>query len=256
MPGKHLWLHLTRSHQIETERVLIAHLELLKDYLLTIFTGEAKCKRHDTYLKADSTTRSTQLKFSSPGPLIVAHQESLAKILEDLSSNNYKDKPMHLKNYEYDVLYPEVSRPPEPKTTGAKSNWSSFKSVIWALQKVDELSYKKAESKYKMGFKRTEEEIIKSKCNEILNRIQKTLGDEMDINNSALGNSTADQSDLNISASCAEKLQEPIAADPPQDVNIPAADGAEEKKAGEQPVVPAVPSDDQNVEPDTTTSAS
>ena len=235
-------------------------MELLKDYLLTIFTGEAKCKRHDTYLKADSTTRRTQLKFSSPGPLIVAHQESLAKILEDLSSNNYKDKPMHLKNYEYDVLYPEVSQPPERKTAGAKSDWSfihySFKSVIWALQKVDELSYKKAESKYKMGFKRTEEEIIKSKCNEILTRIQKTQGDEMDINNSALGNSTADQSDLNISAFCTEKPQEPIAADPPQDVEIPAADGADEKQAEEQPVVPAVPSDDQNVEPDTTTSAS
>ncbi len=45
-----------------------------------------------------------------------------------------------------------------------------LKAVIWGLRKLHHLTYKKAELKWKQGFKSTKEELIKRKCNEILNK--------------------------------------------------------------------------------------
>lgn len=47
------------------------------------------------------------------------------------------------------------------------------KAVIWAIQRLDDVNYKKAEHKYKKGFQQTKEELTKQKCNEILNKINK-----------------------------------------------------------------------------------
>lgn len=49
------------------------------------------------------------MKFSSTGPLVISYQEQLAEMLENLQKVHYPDKPLHFKNYEYDVLYPEVT---------------------------------------------------------------------------------------------------------------------------------------------------
>ena len=51
------------------------------------------------------------------------------------------------------------------------SNNLNKKAVIWALMKSENLTYAKAERKYRMGFKRTDEEAIKQRCNEILNNL-------------------------------------------------------------------------------------
>ena len=70
-------------------------------------TEATDCHRHKTYLAADIVQRRL-LKFHSTGPLVVEHQMELAQILEKLSNEYYTNKPSHLNNYEYDVLYPEV----------------------------------------------------------------------------------------------------------------------------------------------------
>jgi hypothetical protein len=46
------------------------------------------------------------------------------------------------------------------------------KAVIWALRQNEGLSYKKADKKYAEGFKMTQEESIKQRCHEILNRLE------------------------------------------------------------------------------------
>ncbi len=79
-----------------------------QNFLESILTGAYDCKRHKTYVKGDVVTRR-EMKFSSPGPLIVGHQEELAKMLFELSKKFYPHKPANLKDYEYDILYPEVS---------------------------------------------------------------------------------------------------------------------------------------------------
>ena len=46
-------------------------------------------------------------------------------------------------------------------------------AIIWAIMKCDSVTYKKAELKYKQGFKQTQEELDKQRCNEILNKLPK-----------------------------------------------------------------------------------
>lgn len=53
--------------------------------------------------------------------------------------------------YDYDVLYPEA--------------------VIWAIRKLENVGYAKAEAKYKSGFPLTDEEKIKLACNQLLNEM-------------------------------------------------------------------------------------
>jgi hypothetical protein len=40
---------------------------------------------------------------------IIIQQLQVAAYIEKLSDEIYPDKPLHLRSYEYDVLYPEVS---------------------------------------------------------------------------------------------------------------------------------------------------
>ena len=44
--------------------------------------------------------------------------------------------------------------------------------MIWAIQKLDSCSVRKAELKYTTGFKQTIEESTKQRCNEILVRLK------------------------------------------------------------------------------------
>ena len=101
----------------------------------------------------------------STGPLVSEHQEQLVRFLTDLSKKYYKDKPSNLTNYEYDVMYPEA--------------------IIWGIMKLDkEITYKKADLKYIKGIVRTDEEMVKQKCNEILNKqnkLNKSLTDASDV---------------------------------------------------------------------------
>lgn len=53
-----------------------------------------------------------------------------------------------------------------------------MQAVIWGLRKLEDLTYKKAENKYKKGFKRTDEEKLKQRCNEILNNLPKAEQNE------------------------------------------------------------------------------
>lgn len=112
------------------------------------------------------------MKFSSPGPLVEEDQQTLAKLVEEISKEHYKPKASNLDKYEYDVLYPEA--------------------VIWALMKLENVSYSKAELKYRQGFKRTEEEIIRQRCNEILNKLNASL-DDSNCNNHELNESKNNQ---------------------------------------------------------------
>ena len=83
--------------------------------------------------------------------ILILKQHKVAGYIEAFSKEVFIDKPAHLTNYEYDVLYPEA--------------------VIWALRKKEGLTYRKAEMKYEEGFKMTTEEMIKQRCHEILNRL-------------------------------------------------------------------------------------
>lgn len=135
---------------------------------------EFKCDRHTIYLNADSRTRRLKLKFTYVGPLVDEDQLKLGQYLVELCKNTYLDKPQHLTTYDYDVLYPEVSLLLLWKLIlkWIKINFNAnFKAVIWGLRKIYNLTYKKAESKYKQGFRQTTEELIKRKCNEILNKL-------------------------------------------------------------------------------------
>lgn len=69
-----------------------------------------KCQRHLQYMSADSRTRRTKLKFSYIGPVTQEDSIRIGKHLVNLCKDNYTDKPTHFTTYEYDVLYPEVSR--------------------------------------------------------------------------------------------------------------------------------------------------
>lgn len=123
-------------------------------FLMAIMKGERKCERHEAYLLADTRNRR-RLRCGYVGPLVSDDQLALAKYLCELSEHNFKEKPS---NYEYDVLYPEA--------------------VIWALMKMEELTYKRAELKCRQGFKLSKEERIKSKCNDIINRQDDYVADE------------------------------------------------------------------------------
>jgi hypothetical protein len=48
------------------------------------------------------------MKFESPGPLVTEHQTALVKLLLSLQKEYFPEKPANLRDYEYDVLYPEV----------------------------------------------------------------------------------------------------------------------------------------------------
>jgi len=49
-----------------------------------------------------------EMKFESPGPLVTEHQTALVKLLLSLQKEYFPEKPANLRDYEYDVLYPEV----------------------------------------------------------------------------------------------------------------------------------------------------
>lgn len=118
-----------------------------KDFIISILTNSLKCDRHSNYINGTLSERK-EMKFKSTGPLVVEDQKKLAEFLIDLSLTYFSDKPMHLKDYEYDVLYPEA--------------------VIWGIQHLYGISEKKAISEYEEGFKLTPEEMTKTRCNEIL----------------------------------------------------------------------------------------
>jgi hypothetical protein len=69
-------------------------------------TNPIKCSRHNEYLSADAKTRRTKLKFNNIGPLIQEDSIQIGTYLKNLCKDNFVNKP---DNYEYDVLYPEVS---------------------------------------------------------------------------------------------------------------------------------------------------
>ena len=72
-------------------------------------TNPTKCSRRDEYLSSDSRTRRTRLKFNNIGPLTQEDSVKIGQHLLKLSKEHFINKPLHLINYEYDVLYPEVS---------------------------------------------------------------------------------------------------------------------------------------------------
>jgi hypothetical protein len=121
-----------------------------KDYLVSIINGSTKCARNEAYLNADA--RERRRMCFTVGPLVEDDQIQLAKYVRTVSNDFYKNKPKHLISFEFDVLYVEA--------------------VIWAIMKTDGVAYKKAESKYKHGFKQTHEELVKSKCNEIMLKVK------------------------------------------------------------------------------------
>ncbi len=82
--------------------------ENLKEFLISIVEDKIDCKRHKNYLKGDNRARK-EMKFSSPGPLVLEDQQELVRIINDVTKNYYKDKPENLRDYDYDVLYPEVN---------------------------------------------------------------------------------------------------------------------------------------------------
>lgn len=144
-------------------------LDILKsneceDYIVSVITEKVECNRQKAYFTGDVKNRKA-MKFSSPGPLIISHQSQLADMLESLQKIHFPNKPSHLKNYEYDVLYPEA--------------------VIWAIQRLDDVNYKKAELKYKKGFQQTKEELTKQKCNEILHKINEKSNKQKIVDNLA-----------------------------------------------------------------------
>ncbi len=79
----------------------------LKEFLISIVKNEIACNRHNNYLKGDKKTRK-EMKFISPGPLVLDDQQKLVRIINDVTSIHFKDKPENLRDYDYDVLYPEV----------------------------------------------------------------------------------------------------------------------------------------------------
>jgi hypothetical protein len=101
------------------------------------------------------------MEQQSPGPLIDQHQQEVHEIVSNLSKEYFRQKPVHLTNYEHDILYPEA--------------------VIWSIQKKFNLNKSRAEQKYLDGFKRTPEEIMKQKCNEFLIKRQLHQEDEQEI---------------------------------------------------------------------------
>ncbi len=131
-----------------------------KEYLMKIIDGSTKCTRNDLYLSADARERR-RMRFTV-GPLLDDDQIELAKYTRAICNDYYKDKPKHLVNYEFDVLYVEA--------------------VIWAIMRTDNISYKKAEMKYKHGFKQTHEELVKSKCNDILQRLSAKCSNDSSLN--------------------------------------------------------------------------
>ena len=110
-------------------------------------------------MNGDAKTRK-RLEQISPGPLIEKDQLEVATLVTELSRTYFKEKPDILINYEHDILYPEA--------------------VIWALKKRYNCTLKKAEAKYLEGFKRTQEEVIKQKCNEFILKQQSTTTTESD----------------------------------------------------------------------------
>jgi hypothetical protein len=73
-----------------------------------MLTNRSENKRNTKYLNGGPAVRKA-MKFESPGPLVTEHQTALAELLCSLRKTHFADKPSHLRNYEYDVLYPEVS---------------------------------------------------------------------------------------------------------------------------------------------------
>ncbi|CAF0703869.1 unnamed protein product [Brachionus calyciflorus] len=137
-----------------------------EEHLISIFTEKTKCTRHASYIEGDLKTRR-KMKFSSPGPLVEDDQQKLAKFINDLSKEKYENKQENLNSYEYDVLYPEA--------------------VIFGLRKMYNLTYSRAELKYKQGFKRTDEERIKQRCNIILNNLESKSDKNSSMNDSENG---------------------------------------------------------------------
>ncbi len=73
--------------------------------MISLLKNLEEFKRHKKYVKADINVKK-EMKFSSPGPLIIEHQKDLVSILNNLQKEYLPNKPT--KTYEYDVLYPEV----------------------------------------------------------------------------------------------------------------------------------------------------
>ena len=82
-----------------------------KNYLLSIITdlNPIKCCRHDKYLNADAKTRREVLNFNKIGPLTQEDSIKTGTHLIKICKDNFVNKPLNLTNYEFDVLYPEVS---------------------------------------------------------------------------------------------------------------------------------------------------
>jgi hypothetical protein len=68
-----------------------------------------KCLRHDEYLSADSKTRRIKLQFNNIGPLTQEDSIKFGIHLKNLGKKHYINRPENMINYEFDVLYPEVS---------------------------------------------------------------------------------------------------------------------------------------------------
>lgn len=139
----------TNNERKEYSRQLFAVLESeeCQNYVIDILKKNIECTRNREYLEGGPAVRKT-MRFERPGPLVLEHQTALAKLLGSLQQTHFASKPAHLRNYDYDVLYPEA--------------------VIWAIQKHENLALSKAELKYNDGFTQTSEEATKQRCNEIL----------------------------------------------------------------------------------------
>lgn len=48
------------------------------------------------------------MRFDRPGPLVLEHQTALAELLSSLQQTHFANKPVHMRDYNFDVLYPEV----------------------------------------------------------------------------------------------------------------------------------------------------
>ncbi len=112
-----------------------------------ILSKTIHCKRVNDYLCGTLKDRK-EMRFCSPGPLLIDHQKKLADNLQQLESVHFSTKPAHLTSFTYDVIYPEA--------------------VIWAIKRLDKCSTAKATSTYKIGFRQTSEEARKQRCNELL----------------------------------------------------------------------------------------
>jgi hypothetical protein len=154
-----------KSRQIFSDKLIkILMSPDTKKHVKGIIDGSVTCEENDNYIKCDNSTRRKISELFTPGPLTVEHQKQLYSMVDELSRENFPDKPTHLVNYEYDILYTQA--------------------VLYGLMKLDPtLTIKKAKVKLEQGFVRTEEELLKQQCNQILNKLNISNIDEKEDEN-------------------------------------------------------------------------